>query len=458
MAVIRKRLIFWLIKAYIKKSGKTILISFIVGLIIFFALLFTAKYYSYIIPFSRTETVGLVGAYSGDNLPQEITDMLSIGLTKIGQDGAIEPGLASNWDILDKGKTYRFHLKPGLHFSDGQEVTADTINYNFSDVTEMKPDKYTIVFKLKDSYAPFLVAVAKPIFDNGFSGIGDYRLEKYKTNSSFVQSLTLVSTKGEENIINYDFYPSEDAVKTAYLLGEVSRIENISQSTYESMQLQKYRNTTVTKQADYSQLVTLFFNNDDGALSNKKTRIALTYAIPNTFKEGTRAYSPYPPNSQFYNKDIDQRTEDIARAKTLLQPDSSSTSSVSGQEKAPTKLTIKTIKKYRPTAQEIATEWKKLGINTSIEEVDGIPDNYQIFLGDFNIPKDPDQYTLWHSEGPDNITHYKNLRIDKLLEDGRKTASATQRKSIYMDFQKFLMEDAPAIFLYYPDEYTVTRK
>jgi len=86
-----------------------------------------------------------------------------------------------------------------------------------------------------------------------------------------------------------------------------------------------------------------------------------------------------------------------------------------------------------------------------------LPTDYQIFLGDFSIPKDPDQYTLWHSEGPDNITHYKDLRIDKLLEDGRKTIDVNQRKSIYDDFQKFLLEDAPAVFLYYPNEYTITR-
>src|SRR5258708_315468 len=222
MAVIRKRLIFWLIKAYIKKSGKTILISFLFGLVIFFTFLFTAKYYSYIIPFSRTRTVGLVGAYSGDSLPQQITDKISLGLTTIAQDGTIKPGIASSWDIMGMGKTYRFHLQQGIHFFDGKEVTSDTINYNFTDVTEMKPDKYTIIFKLKDAYAPFLVAVSKPLFDNGFSGVGDYHLEKILTNYGFVQSLTLVSTKGGQNIINYDFYPSEDALKTAYLLGEVS--------------------------------------------------------------------------------------------------------------------------------------------------------------------------------------------------------------------------------------------
>lgn len=455
MAVIRKRLIFWLIKAYIKKSGKTILFSFLFGLIIFFVALFIGKYYSHLIPFTRTQTVGLAGAYTEDSLPAGITDKMSEGLTTVAPNGSIQPALASSWEILNNGKTYRFHIKPGTHFTDGQEVTSQTVNYNFSDVSETTPDKYTIVFTLKDAYAPFLVAVSRPIFDRGFSGVGPYHLQKIDVSDNFVQSLTLVSNQNGEDIINYDFYPTEEALKMAYLLGEVTEIQGINSSMYRNLNIQKFSNTTITKKADYSQLVTLFFNNDDGDLSNKKLRLALTYALPDTFSQGQRAYSPYSPLSQYFNNELDKRTQDFDHAKLLLQPDK--TSSLSGEAKPPSNVTIKTFSRYRQTAEMIAAAWKNIGIDTKIEEVDSMPNNYQIFLGDFNIPKDPDQYTLWHSDGPDNITHYKNLRIDKLLEDGRKTVNEKQRKTIYDEFQKFLLEDAPATFLYYPTQYTITR-
>ncbi|HWY78841.1 MAG TPA: ABC transporter substrate-binding protein [Candidatus Sulfotelmatobacter sp.] len=456
MAVIRKRLIFWLIKAYIKKSGKTIFFSFLFGLFVFFAMLFVEKYYSHIIPFTRTETIGLAGAYTVDSLPIEITNKMSYGLTTIAPDGTIQPGLASSWDVLDNGKTYRFHLKQNLHFYDGQEVNAITVNYNFSDVSQSSPDKFTIVYKLKDAYAPFLVTVSKPIFDRGFSGVGNYHLQKIDTIDNFVQSLTLVATKNGDDIINYDFYPTENALMMAYLLGEVSEIADINNIVQNNINLQKFSNTKITKKSNYSQLVTLFFNNNDGDLSNKKTRLALTYAVPNNFPEGKSAYLPYSPLSHYYNGQLDRRTQDLAHAKILLLPDS--TSSLSGEIKPPSSLTIKTFKKYRPVAEAIAAAWKNLGITTKIEETNSMPNNYQIFLGEFNIPSDPDQYTLWHSDGPNNITHYKNLRIDKLLEDGRKTIAINKRKQIYADFQKFLLEDSPAFFLYYPDQYTITRK
>lgn len=456
MAVIRKRLIFWLIKAYIKKWGKTILFSFLAGLIIFFALLLISKYYSRIIPLSHIQTIGLVGAYTEDALPSEITDKLSSGLTTIAANGTIEPGLASSWDVLDNGKTYRFHLKHGLFFSDGQEVNSQTVNYNFSDVTESTPDKYTIIFTLKEPYAPFLVTVSKPIFDRGFSGVGNYRLTKIDTSSNFVQSLTLVSKENVQDVINYEFYPTEDSLETAYLLGEISEIEDFSSGSFNISGLQKFSNTTYTKSTDYTQLVTLFFNNDDGNLSNKKLRLSLMYAIPTSFPDGQTASSLYSPYSIYYNKGLDTRSQDFAHAKLLLQP--SSTSSLSGQVKLPSTLIIKTDKKYNDVAQLIAAAWSQLGVKTQVEDVYGIPNDFQVYLGDFSIPQDPDQYTLWHSDGPDNITHYKNLRIDELLEDGRKTVDVNQRKTIYNDFQKYLLEDAPAVFLYYPTEYTIIRK
>lgn len=456
MAVIRKRLIFWLIKAYIKKSGKTIFFSFLFGLIIFSVIVFTEKYYSHIFPFTHTQTIGLVGAYTEDALPPKIVNKMSFGLTSVAPDSTIKSELASSWDVMDNGKTYKFHLKPGLYFNDGQEVNAETINYNFSDVTVKKPDAKTIIFTLKDAYAPFLVTISKPLFNKGFSGVGEYRLEKIKLNGNFVQSLTLASTKNRQYVINYVFYPSEDALKIAYLLGEVTEVDGLSKSSFKDTSLEAFPNTRISKKVNYSQLVTLFFNNNDSDLSDKKLRLALTYALPDNFKDGKRTYAPYSSLSSYYNKNIEARNQDFAHAKLLLLPDKES--SVSGQAHAPTQLTIKTLKKYRQAAEEIATAWKSLGITTKIEEVEGIPNIYQVFLGDFNIPRDPDQYTLWHSNQPNNITRYKNLRIDKLLEDGRKTVDSEQRKKIYADFQKFLLEDAPAAFLYFPYEYDVMRK
>ena len=130
----------------------------------------------------------------------------------------------------------------------------------------------------------------------------------------------------------------------------------------------------------------------------------------------------------------------------------------SASEVAKISLTIDALTKYEASAKQIAEIWKKLNIDVKIKVTDKVPSVFQIFLGEFNVPSDPDQYALWHSDQINNITHYSNLRIDKILEDGRKELDIEKRKIIYADFQKYMVVDPPASFLFFPYTYEVTRK
>jgi len=262
----------------------------------------------------------------------------------------------------------------------------------------------------------------------------------------------MVSVKNRFDTIRYQFYPSEEVLKLAFLLGEVSEASHLTNPIYGDTSFDRNSNVDVKKIANYDRLVTLFYNTTDSTLSDKKIRIGLSYAMPRDYPSGRKAYLSYSPKSLFYNHEVMQRDQDYEHAKLLLESADSAT------ESGKLVLTIKTLKQYRKTAEEIAKSWKNVGIATNIEEVDGLPDTFQIFLGDFTLPRDPDQYSLWHSGQVNNITRYKNLRIDKLLEDGRKTVNLDERKALYMDFQRYLSEDVPASFLYFPYEYDVVRK
>ena len=114
--------------------------------------------------------------------------------------------------------------------------------------------------------------------------------------------------------------------------------------------------------------------------------------------------------------------------------------------------------KLKDLAQIITKSWEEVNVKTNIQTTSSLPDNFQAFLEIVRLPIDPDQYLLWHSTQTTNITGYNNPKIDKLLEDGRKTQDRLERERIYGDFQKYLVDDAPAAFLYYPTIYTVKRK
>jgi peptide/nickel transport system substrate-binding protein len=82
------------------------------------------------------------------------------------------------------------------------------------------------------------------------------------------------------------------------------------------------------------------------------------------------------------------------------------------------------------------------------------PRDFELLLYEVETTVDPDQYNLWHSLKVDypglNLSGYNYERVDLLLEDARKTTDVTTRKSDYVQFQKYLMKDAPAMFLYNP--------
>ncbi len=449
MIIFRKRLIFWLLKAYLKKSKKIILFSFLAGLFIFSGLYFGSSTLTKIIPVSKKETIGMVGAYDVNHLPPIVMSKIGRGLTKIEEDGTIKPDVAEKWIVKDDGKTYIFTLKKDIKFTDGKILNSNDINYNFTDVAVEKPDMDTLVFKLKNSYAPFLSTVSSPIFKNGYVGVGEYSIDDVDLNGNFVQSIQVSSSKNRFNVIRYQFYPSDEALKMAYLLGEIDTAKGLTNSTFKEYNFSDFSRTDVTTKINNSKLITVFYNTSDPVLSDKKVRLALDYSLPNKFENGERVYQSYPKTSHFYNQEITGRIQDFEHAMLLLED-----SSASGSART---VNLKTLPKYKNLAEKISEYWKKAGVITKIEEVDQVPTSFQIFLGDFNLPKDPDQYTLWHSGQINNITKYKNLRIDKLLEDGRKTANQNERRSVYTDFQRYLWEDVPASFLYFPYEYEIKR-
>lgn len=457
----RRRLLLWLLKAYVKKWRKTILLSFFLGLIVFTILYFTSGFFLNFSGFKEKEKIGILGSYAVNNLPFEVVGKIGRGLTQVSNDGTPLPDVASSWDIKDNGKTYIFHLKQNLYFTDKSRVVSDSINYSFIDVQIQRPDLNTIVFKLKEPYAPFLITVSKPILKQSlrsrdlkekFIGISDYRVGSVDLNGEFVESIDLVSAKDNKKTLSFQFYPSENALKMAFILGEVSKISGIRDVRFLNTTLYSFANFQIEKRVNYSQLVTLFYNTQDKTLSDKRLREALSYSVSDNFADGKRNRLPFSPFLWASFAGLETYQQDLPRAEELLKDSSIATKSAS------LTLTIKTLRAYEKTALEIKKSWSVLGIKTNIEIVEALPSAFQVFLGEFNVPQDPDQYSLWHSIQQNNITRYKNLRIDKLLEDGRQTIDQGIRKKIYADFQKYILDDPPATFLFFPYSYTVSRR
>lgn len=57
-------------------------------------------------------------------------------LLTVDQDGKLAPGQAESWDVSDDGLTWTFHLRDGLKWSDGSDLTANDFVYSWQRVCD----------------------------------------------------------------------------------------------------------------------------------------------------------------------------------------------------------------------------------------------------------------------------------------------------------------------------------
>lgn len=444
MALSRSLRIVYLIAIELgRKYTRFLFLGFLIGLsasFIFYRalpLMLSQWYY-------KTERIGIIGEYNPSSLPLSIQTLISKGLTDVLPNGKSIGMLADSWEATNSAKTFIFTLNKDIVWSNGKKVVASDINYNIRGVTFVPSDDHTLVAHLQYSYSPFPTLVSKPIILPGLRGFGPYKVHGISLQGDTVRSILLEpkSEKGTNKSIT--FYRTEAQAILAFKLGEITSLEEISTPS----SLQTWGKVTVTDHVRYDRIVTLFFNTKDPLLQDKSIRQGLSYAVPSLPYE--HAGGPICKSSWAYTENVRKYTFDPSMAKKLL--------SNSPLASPSSTLVLSTFPAYLDTAQAIATSWSKLGVATIVKVENAVTSNYQALLSAQDLPPDPDQYPLWHStQVQTNITGYSNVKIDKLLEDGRQELDYDKRTKIYADFQRRLVEDAPAIFLYYPTVYTIKR-
>lgn len=435
--------------AFLAKFKSLFLAGALVGILIFIVVSFARPL---LVVFDRGETIGIVGRFSADDLPLSIQNQISLGLTKLDERDNVLPGLAASWEVANAGRVWIFKLGD-YEWQDGTKVRAKDINYKFSDANSEIIDDKTIKFSLQDPFAPFPSVVTKPAFKKGLLGAGEWRVVKFNTSktSRFPGFIKLVNTNTQK-VKTYKFYLTEEDGRAAFKLGEVDRLEEI----VNPKDLKNWKRASTEENVREDLYVGVFINNQDTLLSDKSLRQALAYAINKDEFGGERAISPISPRSWAFNPQVKQYNYNIARAKELLN-------NLTKEQRNNLSVKLITTSNLLTIADKIKKDWEPIGVKTDIQVSNNPTENFQSLLAIQPIPPDPDQYIFWHStQVSTNFINYRNSkesqRIDKLLEDGRRVLDQEERKKIYLDFQRFLVEDSPVIFLYHPVTYTITRR
>jgi peptide/nickel transport system substrate-binding protein len=93
-------------------------------------------------------------------------------LVRYGHGGVIEPGLAESWEVGDDGKSYTFHLRRGVKFSDGTDFNADNViaaasrwdpeRFSSPMTGIEKIDSYTVKISFRESRYPCIIELTYP--------------------------------------------------------------------------------------------------------------------------------------------------------------------------------------------------------------------------------------------------------------------------------------------------------
>ncbi|MCR4264463.1 MAG: ABC transporter substrate-binding protein [Candidatus Roizmanbacteria bacterium] len=440
----------WLIKSFIKRYKTYVIIAAVTGALV--AVGFWKLYpYMKTNVFPERTVVGIVGSYGPTELPLSIQNYISAGFTTITENGEAIPLVASKWEVSKEGTRYFFHLNQGVRWHDGEELTAHDVNYNFRDVTIAPADRYTLKMELEEPFSPLPTLLSRPLFKPGLIGIGPYEVVRLDVKGEAVESLLLrriedyrlnISTTYTTELIEFRFYPSIEAAVLAFKLGEIDHIESLLSKT----ELANEGNVSVTQTDAPNTILALFYNQQHELLGSKEFRQALSYATPDL--SGTPSRSVIPSTSWAYNENAKQYQHNIEKAREMLEKSEIESPSV----------TLSAFPEYLADAETIASAWRELGVEVTVQVVRFFPPDYQVLLGVQEIPSDPDQYQLWHStQEQTNITHYNNPKIDKLLEEGRTLQLKEERTEVYREFQRYIMEDNPAHFLVHPTVYRISR-
>lgn len=472
------RKLYWYISAYLRKHGWQFLLALLSGIAIF----------SFLVPWlirtlTRQETyyIGIVGEYQLYNLPSLVKEQLSPGLMEIDDDGSFIPDLAEKVIIENDGQRYRIILPENLLWQNGQRFATTDFNYQLKDVTVTKTQT-EVIYDLPAPYASFPQYLVEPILLPSTVGWSKFFQEETLIGLNNVEISKIKYTDGNKNNIReivlddlaekkryvYRFYFTQNQAMEAFKLGEIDYLFDVTNAE----EIAGWSNVAINERENEDQYLAVFFNSN-APLMTKNLRLALSYAINKEYGGLKRALGPISESSWAFLKGVKPYDQNYQTAVERLLDE------LPGE---PIELELVSTSSYYEIAQNIKHDWEELGERAATAcledkdikdkkpceylrlkvklQIQNFPDlnNFQTLLVGQEVSLDPDQYSLWHSGLATNFTGYKNTKVDSLLEKGRQTLDQKERLTIYQEFQQTLLEDPPAVFLWYLRSSDLVRK
>ncbi len=435
-----------------------------------------------------------------------LSALLFDGLVKLDRDGRLVPDLAERYESPD-ARTFVFHLRDGVRFHDGKLLTSADVAFTvrsildpalrspklgaFKEVSAIEtPDPRIVVFRLKRPFSPFLTAAMTGIVPEGLSGkspedfarapvgTGPFRFKSWEANSRIALDANPAYFGGAPKIPHalFKVIPNDTTRVLELRKGSVDLIQN-AVPAYAVKSLREDPGVEIVERPGIN-FSYLGFNLEDPILRRQEVRAAIAHAIDRKAiiehvvdGHATIAKGLLAPSNWAYTDDVETYDYDPAKARALL--DAAGYPDPDGPGPKPRfSLSYKTstLKERVSIAETIVQSLKGVGIDVSLRSLDFGTLFSDVNKGNFQLyglawvgVTEPDiLYSAFDSASapPDgaNRGHYRNPRLDALLERAREITDEGGRKKLYAEAQRILAHDLPYVPLWYSTDVAAMRR
>jgi peptide/nickel transport system substrate-binding protein len=413
-------------------------------------------------------------------------------LVTLGADGKFQPALALSWSNPDPN-TWRFKLREGLKFHNGEAFDANAVKYTFDraldpafkapyysrisaiksvevvdpstvDIKTEKPFP-TMLYALYEAAFPALIVPPKYTADGGTDGLarkpigtGPYRFVEWVKDDRVVLEANPEYWGGAPKIKKVTFRPiKETRTRIAEVKsGGVDLIADVPPEDVPGL------NRGETKIATTPSDILYFFAFDTlkpSPLQDKRVRQALNYAVDvNAIQKsilgglGERIALTLPRTAFGYDPSWKPYPYDPAKAKALLaeagfpQGFTIPLNSRQGRYLKDKEIMEATIGYLGKVGVKVEAKYMEPGVWAQVSEKKGREG--LIFPGWSGTDPDLVWYPLLHTG--EYQSYYSNPRLDALLEKGRSTLVEGERLVAYSEAAAIIQEEAPHLPMLQP--------
>jgi peptide/nickel transport system substrate-binding protein len=421
--------------------------------------------------------------YAGLSLVAQTNDFLVARDNK----GDLQPALATSWEAIDP-TTMRFHLRPGVKFSDGVEFTSDDVVFTLSRVQDPKAaygqaarisqvqstiavDKYTVDIKTKSIFPTLILGLSDILIEPKHyyekvgaetvasrpMGTGPFIFQEWVPGDHYTLTANKNYWGGAPKVDRLLIRAIPDGASrvAALVAGEAQIIEEVPVDLID--QVNASGSAKIDEIGTTVGLV-LTFNPTIKPFDNPKVREAFDYAIdkPLIFKQILKGLGELLQGQVLtkgvlgWNPDLKARPYDPAKAKKMLQD--------AGYDfNTPVALTTLNGKYVSDTdiSNAVAGMLNQIGIKAMVEVVEGgvfqqMTSSQKwggLHVNGWYSLGDADFASVWYTKGGMR-TLWGDPEYERLFVAARSTNDKAEREKTYHQMMAILNEQTPAIFMF----------